>query len=380
MRRFVAMALIAVLAAALWSNVARADLLSQLSQKFAAATDLRAAFAMRTFGRLPDGSGPSVTFVGGSPLHGLAFSAAALPPSAPVAPVRGALPAVPPIASIALAYDRVFDLSDTIDRYADFADPAGPASGATFAAASTPNLSIAGPGERFSLSASDAIMPVYAPSVDATILSDTPPAFAARLKDATLAIGTPERVGALQIDSQLAHIQFSDSRTRGDQLQTTATIFDLRNGGAAVKINLGGDYEHLVSGGGASFPYIQAPVTAGFATTSIDDVPGSNPAALASNGADVTTRGLNAGLALPLTRNLTMGLQYGTQRLTGSYGTSFTPNVDANKYSYLGNITFALPSSSSAITLSARQYRYQDNLTPFSYTQTRADLNFTVKF
>ena len=55
--------------------------------------------------------------------------------------------------------------------------------------------------------------------------------------------------------------------------------------------------------------------------------------------------------------------------------------MDARKDTYLGNVTYQLPYSSSAITLSARQYRYQDSLTQdFNLNQTRADLNFTVKF
>ena len=54
---------------------------------------------------------------------------------------------------------------------------------------------------------------------------------------------------------------------------------------------------------------------------------------------------------MPISRNLTVGMQYGTQRYTGAVGTrrDFTPNLDTSKFSYVGNLTFALPRSSSAI-------------------------------
>ena len=44
-------------------------------------------------------------------------------------------------------------------------------------------------------------------------------------------------------------------------------------------------------------------------------------------------------------------------------------------------MTYQLPNTNSAVTLSARLYRYQDGLAQnFNLTQTRTDLNFTVKF
>ncbi|MBV8283698.1 MAG: hypothetical protein JO175_03555, partial [Candidatus Eremiobacteraeota bacterium] len=48
---------------------------------------------------------------------------------------------------------------------------------------------------------------------------------------------------------------------------------------------------------------------------------------------------------------------------------------------YGGGLTFALPHSSSTLSLSAYQYRYQDNILPAnSLSQTRENLDFTVKF
>lgn len=97
--------------------------------------------------------------------------------------------------------------------------------------------------------------------------------------------------------------------------------------------------------------------------------------------ADVVRHGLNARLAVPLSPAVTLGLQYGRAHYQGDYGALLAPGLDARKDTYLGNVTYRLPNSSSMITFSARRYRYQDNLAPsFNLTQTRADLSFTVKF
>ena len=48
---------------------------------------------------------------------------------------------------------------------------------------------------------------------------------------------------------------------------------------------------------------------------------------------------------------------------------------------YGGKLTFAIPHSSSSLSISACQYRYQDNIAPANtFHQTREDVNFTVKF
>lgn len=89
--------------------------------------------------------------------------------------------------------------------------------------------------------------------------------------------------------------------------------------------------------------------------------------------------GVDAKVAVPLTQRVTLGLQYDTSHYQGDYG-ALVQGLDARKDTYLGNVTYQLPNS-SAITLSTRLYRYQDGLVQnFNLTQTRTDLNFTVKF
>jgi hemolysin activation/secretion protein len=96
---------------------------------------------------------------------------------------------------------------------------------------------------------------------------------------------------------------------------------------------------------------------------------------------DVVKHDVNARLAVPVTPQITVGLQYDTAHYQGDYATALVQGLDARKNTYLGNVTYQLPNTSSAITLSARRYMYQDTFAPaFNLTQTRADLNFTVKF
>lgn len=98
--------------------------------------------------------------------------------------------------------------------------------------------------------------------------------------------------------------------------------------------------------------------------------------------ADVSAKTISTGVTVPVTRSLTANVQYDTQHLLGGYGT--TPGLtglDANNTIYGAQLTFKLPRSSSAISLSARQFHYQDNLVPSNaVTQTNAALNYTVKF
>jgi hypothetical protein len=75
-----------------------------------------------------------------------------------------------------------------------------------------------------------------------------------------------------------------------------------------------------------------------------------------------------------------LNLQYNAQFYSGSYST-LQQNIDERKDSYLGNLTYQIPRSSSAIVFSAKQYHYRDAFVPaYNVTQNRADLNFTVKF
>jgi len=338
MRRVVSAVLIAVLAGALWIGVAAAS----------PPSDLASAFALRTFGRLPveaaEFSAPS-----DRSLHGLAFrsiSTVALPPIARIA--------APELLPLSLAFFRPVSIGASAFL------PASPAPVAT-AAYAPAYLS------RFALTT-----PTLARTSD-----DSAPAFSSSLRDATTAYSASTRVGAFQLGAANDDAEFAELSARDQRLQTISSV-NLGVAGRQVRIDLGGSYERLSTAVVPSFQY--RPGVA--AKPSIVDVPGMSVAQLAGGFNDVTARGIDAGLAVPISRNLTVGMQYGTQRYTGAVAApNFAANLDTSKFSYVGNLTFALARSSSAIVVSARQYRFLDNLAPANSTsQTRADVNFTVKF
>ncbi|GEM_PF-5374971 len=87
---------------------------------------------------------------------------------------------------------------------------------------------------------------------------------------------------------------------------------------------------------------------------------------------------LNAGLDVPVGA-FTLGVRYGTQHLQGADLLTGTP-YDARNDLYLGRLEYRLPSG-NALTLTARQQRYQDNLASgAAFAQAAANLDFTIKF
>ena len=89
---------------------------------------------------------------------------------------------------------------------------------------------------------------------------------------------------------------------------------------------------------------------------------------------------LGAAVAVPVVNGLTFNFNYAAQRLLGGYGLPGIANLDAIENSYGGKLTFTIPHSSSTLSISAHQDRYQDNILSNGITQTRGDVNFTVKF
>ncbi|MBV8727827.1 MAG: S-layer homology domain-containing protein [Candidatus Eremiobacteraeota bacterium] len=156
-----------------------------------------------------------------------------------------------------------------------------------------------------------------------------------------------------------------------------ATTFDIRTLGRHVSLNLGGSYEQLHRPSGTGLPYVPY-------DPAVDnlDSPATRftPLTFDPNYVDVLKRTLNAAAAVPISRDLTLNLQYDTEYYTGSYQ-SFGQSIDERKDSYLGNLTYTIPRTASTIVFSAKQYRYRDAFLPtYNQTQNRADLNFTIKF
>jgi len=379
MRRFVAAAMLVVLTASL-CGVARADLHTSATLAFAAPMDLRAAFALRTFGRVPgDAERIAVASLQNDTIHGLSFHSAAANVLVPVLRVpllARATVALPKIPTIRLAFSRVFDLNDAVARYSD------PVPAPSVQSSGLANAPTSGerPSQGLALATPSMQTPVYTQASSDSAFDGTPPAFASRLQDSMTAISTPLRVGSFAISGELERAQFDGMRAHEDRLMTGTTISP-RIGNSRIDLSIGSNYERFTTGQ-SSFPYVANTQSSALGQDAISSLPSGGAAALSQSFNDVTARGVNAGVAVPVARNVTVGMGYGTQRYTGSFNAGFQPALDTSQYLYLGNVTFAIPRTSSAITLSAQQARYQDNLNPSNpaYSETRADLNFTVKF
>ena len=90
---------------------------------------------------------------------------------------------------------------------------------------------------------------------------------------------------------------------------------------------------------------------------------------------------LGANFAVPLTSRLLFGVGYNTEHLVTGYGVpTDVDGLDGRNDTYSGNLTFLFPRLSSAVSFSAQQYRYQDNLVPAEFTQLRENVDLTVKF
>ena len=162
-----------------------------------------------------------------------------------------------------------------------------------------------------------------------------------------------------------------------DNQLLASTTFDVRALGRHVSLNVGGGYEQLHRPAGTALPYVPYDPAADSRDSTLMNF---SPVTFDPNYVDVLRRTLNAAAAMPLSRDLTLNLQYDKEYYTGSYQ-SLGQSIDERRDSYLGNLTYTFPSTSNTLVLSAKQYRYRDAFLPtYNQTQNRADLNFTIKF
>lgn len=181
------------------------------------------------------------------------------------------------------------------------------------------------------------------------------------------------RVGPVRVEGQMqgASAQTPQLSLHDDSYNAGADI-NVRAGRRNLDVGLSSSYEQLTRNDNAFAP---ANPSASLS------MPGADTSLVIPNSANLSRLSLGAGVAVPLINGLTLNLNYDTARLLGSYGLPGLTNLDAIDNSYGGGLTFALPHSSSTLSLSAYQYRYQDNILPAnSLSQTRENLNFTVKF
>lgn len=206
----------------------------------------------------------------------------------------------------------------------------------------------------------------------------------------TLAFGPPQVEGAepLPLTAQVGPIRFEGHAqgistetpqlslrdTSGDATDSAGANFDVRAGKRSFNLNLSSEYEQVHSDAGT---FSVSPLD----SASSWQLPGLGAPFVVPNSADLNRLSLGAGLSVPVVRGLTLNLNYDAQRLYGGYGLPGLMNLDAVNNSYGGKLTFNIPQSSSALSIGAYQDRFQDNILPLNgYTQTREDVNFTVKF
>lgn len=151
--------------------------------------------------------------------------------------------------------------------------------------------------------------------------------------------------------------------------------FDVRAGARKLNVDLSSNYERLTRNDASSFS------SAALGGASSWQLPGADTPLVVPNYADMSKVSVGAALAVPVVNGLTLNLNYGADRMFGGYGMPGLANLDATDNSYGGKLTFEIPHWSSTLSISARQLRYQDNLLPANTsTQTREDVNFSVKF
>lgn len=180
----------------------------------------------------------------------------------------------------------------------------------------------------------------------------------------------PVRLGAVKFETAFAAMQHcgtADTAAACAQGLSAGTAFNVRAGTRNLNLRLESGVTHTTNETAGVFPYVplDPDAQAGLTYPGVSDVVGQN---------------VGAGLAVPVTRRITVGLQFDRTHYQGNSATGILPGFEGMRDTYLTNLTYQLPNS-SAITFSARQYRYQDLLTPnLNATQMRADVNFTVKF
>ncbi len=174
----------------------------------------------------------------------------------------------------------------------------------------------------------------------------------------------PGRLGKLQFSTHAETVQSQTlDASVADRAMGAGTTLNFRAGRRTLGVDLSSSVEQTTLG---ATP-----------TLNVTDV---LPAFVPSY-ADINKVTLSAGLTVPISQRWTGSFQVDQQHLLGGYGLPGLNNLDANNTVYGARVTFQLPKSASAISLTAQQFHYQDNLVPANaFVQTSANVDFTIKF
>jgi hypothetical protein len=329
----------------------------------AATPDIASQVMMRLFGETSDASASFAASRGDraseSPLRGLALA----PQSTAATPFASA-------GGVAVTQDRLtlHDLYET-------------GTGARFSTASPLR------DDFVSLMPSSALFTApYQPVAPAPSISPAPGTLAFAPVTAPAADGSQAATHAAFVPSpaQVGPVRFEGHTDAATSSQTpqldlndasygAGANFQVRAGKRNLSVNLSSEYDQIGSGGATAF-------SASTLGASPWQLPAGAPLVL-PNDAGLNRLSLGAGLAVPVVRGVTLNLNYAAQRLYNGYGMPGLLNLDTLNNTYGGRLTFNLPSTSSSLSISAYQDRFQDSLLPINgSTQTREDVNFTVKF
>jgi hypothetical protein len=372
-RRVVGVLATAALALVLCPVVARAAGLSFPSGAF----DLRSQLMMRLFGETSDSRASFAAEYGDraseSPLRGLALQIQ------PTDQLAAFTPDVFPVAAFTQARAGSRDASERgVSDLAQVAESGIWQSGVQFSpasVASSENDGILSSSNALSAAAYQPVAP--APSISpgrANLafgrLVNAPAAFVDRTPSQTAQIGNVHFQGHGEtLSTETPQISLHDNA------YNAGASFNVRTGKQSLNLNLSSSYEQVARNDSSSFS------SSALASAPSWQLPGTDVPLAVPNYANLNRFSIGAGVAVPVLRGLTLNLNYNAQRYYGGYGLPGLVNLDTVNNSYGGGLTFDIPHTSSTLSVSAYQNRYQDNLLPINgSTQTREDVNFTVKF
>lgn len=396
MRRLVAMVTTAALAAAL---LARAALAATLAVSGASTFDLPSELMTRVFGESTDLRASMAAAYGDrgseSPLRDLALGAQAQRPvsfervassSPPFALTRTARFSAP---------DSQFDLAQTVRttllhsslRFAPAPQTDDPASAS--ADESARSMTTFTSGQYQPVAPVTFVSPQSAAFSLGPLVRGAAPAVAASsalaFGESSTLPGSSQSSAALPSAVRLGPLKFTTnvesdfvsapSVGLNDNAYGAGAALDVRAGARTLTFGLSSNYERLTRHDSSGL----APAALGDASGW--QLPGAGVPLAVPNYADLSRLSVGAGVAVPVINGLTLNLDYAADRLFGGYGLPGVSNLDSIDNSYGGKLTFDIPHSSSTLSISARQLRYLDSLIPANTsTQTREDVNFTVKF
>ena len=179
----------------------------------------------------------------------------------------------------------------------------------------------------------------------------------------------------------------SRERMKFDKLEG-GVQFSLPIFGTKVAVNLSDSYEHLVRNDKTAYAYVPfnpntggPDASSGALLNNYLSAPGVTPVLFFPNYVDQRHNTIDAAATLPVTRDLTFGVGYNTQRFYGANGLTLGQNIAQRKDQYQGTLTYNIPKTTSSITALFRNQKYSDNVMPsYNFNQNREDLNFSIRF